>query len=69
MSILPFDKEAALAAARIRAYLERQGRPIGDLDNLIAAHALSLGLVLVTNNLQEFERVPDLAIENWVHRS
>lgn len=66
LQILPFDEAAALAAARIRAHLERQGRPIGDLDSLIAAHALSQDLVLVTNNLREFERVPGLQCENWV---
>lgn len=66
LRILPFDESAALSAARIRAHLERQGRPIGDLDSLIAAHALSQDLVLVTNNLREFERVPDLQCENWV---
>jgi tRNA(fMet)-specific endonuclease VapC len=63
---LPFDEEAALVAARIRAVLERQGRPIGDLDSLIAAHALAQDLTLVTNNLREFQRIPDLRIENWV---
>jgi len=63
---LPFDEDAALVAARIRAGLERQGRPIGDLDSLIAAHALAQDLILVTNNLREFQRVPDLRAENWV---
>jgi tRNA(fMet)-specific endonuclease VapC len=66
MKVLPFDEDAALAGARIRAHLERQGTPIGDLDSLIAAHALARDLVLVTNNLWEFERVPGLQTENWV---
>jgi tRNA(fMet)-specific endonuclease VapC len=67
LSILPFDEEAAMAGARVRAHLEREGRPIGDLDNLIAAHALSQGLLLVTNNVREFQRVPGLSLENWVN--
>lgn len=66
IKVLPFDEEAAVVAARIRAHLERQGTPIGDLDTLIAAHALARDLVLVTNNLREFERVPGLLTENWV---
>jgi tRNA(fMet)-specific endonuclease VapC len=66
MRVLPFDEDAALAGARIRAHLERQGTPIGDLDSLIAAHALARDLILVTNNLWEFERVPGLQTENWV---
>ncbi len=66
MRVLPFDEEAALAGARLRAELERQGRPIGDLDSLIAAQALARDMVLVSNNLREFERVPGLATENWV---
>ena len=45
--------------------LARRGRPIGPLDTMIAAHALSLGTTLVTKNLREFGRIPDLAIENW----
>ena len=64
MKILPFDEEAALAGARIRAHLERRGTPIGDLDSLIAAQALARDLILVTNNLREFERVPGLQTEN-----
>lgn len=66
IKILPFDEEAAVVAARIRAHLERRGTPIGDLDTLIAAHAIARDLILVTNNLQEFERVPGLKTDNWV---
>lgn len=66
LKILPFDEKAALEGARIRAHLERQGNRIGDLDSLIAAHALSQNLILVTNNLREFNRIPGLRIENWV---
>jgi tRNA(fMet)-specific endonuclease VapC len=66
ISVLPFDAEDALTGARIRAHLERQGRPIGDLDSLIAAQALTLDLTLVTNNRREFDRVPGLKVENWV---
>ena len=65
MKILSFDEEAALVGARIRAHLERQGTPIGDYDSLIAAQALARDLILVTNNVREFERVPGLQLENW----
>ena len=67
MKILTFDEEAALVGARLRANLERQGTPIGDYDSLIAAQALARDLILVTNNVREFERVPGLQIENWTH--
>jgi tRNA(fMet)-specific endonuclease VapC len=50
----------------LRALLRRQGRPIGNNDLFIAAHALSLGSVLVTNNEREFSQVPDLTYENWL---
>jgi len=63
--MLPYDDRAAEIYGRIRADLERRGRPIGPLDMLIAAHALSLGAILVTNNTREFRRVPGLAVENW----
>jgi tRNA(fMet)-specific endonuclease VapC len=66
IKVLPFDGAAALVGARVRADLERQGRPIGDFDSLIAAQALARDLILVTNNLREFERVPALQTENWV---
>ena len=61
-----FDLKAAATYGRIRATLEKQGTPIGPLDTLVAAHALSLDLTLVTNNVREFGRVPGLSIENWV---
>ncbi len=61
-----FDHTVAVVYGRIRAVLEKRGTPIGPLDTLIAAHALSLDLTLVTNNVREFERVPDLVVENWV---
>ncbi|MFN5171372.1 MAG: type II toxin-antitoxin system VapC family toxin [Cyclobacteriaceae bacterium] len=64
-SILPFTEKAAKTYGEIRASLERQGKPIGPLDLLIAAHALSENLTLVTNNEQEFNRVPGLQVENW----
>ena len=65
LSILPFEMAAAAEYGEIRAYLQRQGRPIGPLDMLIAAHARAEGMVLVTNNVREFERVPKLKVENW----
>ena len=61
-----FGHDAALAYGCIRTTLEKRGAPIGPLDTLIAAHAVSLNLTLVTNNVREFARVPDLEIENWV---
>lgn len=64
--ILPFDETATETYGTIRALLERQGNIIGAMDLLIAAHALSLDAILVTNNVKEFARVPALKIENWV---
>jgi tRNA(fMet)-specific endonuclease VapC len=63
--IIPYDEDAARAYGDLRAELDRRGRPIGPLDQLIAAQALALDLVLVTNNEREFKRVPGLRIENW----
>jgi tRNA(fMet)-specific endonuclease VapC len=65
LEIVAFGPEAAAAYGRIRATLERAGTPIGPLDTLIAAHALSLGVTLVTNNTREFERVPGVRVEDW----
>lgn len=64
--ILPFDEQAVWTYGDLRAELERQGRPIGSLDTMIAAHALSQQATLVTNNTREFTRVPGLLLENWV---
>ena len=64
--IEPWDENAAKHYGSIRALLRKQGTPIGNNDLLIAAHARSLDSVMVTNNIREFERVPDLIIENWI---
>jgi tRNA(fMet)-specific endonuclease VapC len=66
LEVLAFDPGAALHTGRIRAALARAGTPIGHYDQMIAGHARSLGLTLVSNNLREFERVPGLLTENWV---
>ena len=65
LEILDFDYNATIDYGNIRAYLEKNGTPIGPLDTLIAAHAKSLDLILITNNVREFERIPNLKIENW----
>jgi tRNA(fMet)-specific endonuclease VapC len=65
LTALAFDQVAAAAYGQIRAYLESRGTPIGSLDTLIAAHALSRNLTLVTNNTAEFSRVPNLSVEDW----
>ncbi len=64
--IMPFDQKAAVAYGDVRSILEKKGQRIGSNDLLIAAHALCLGLTLVTNNEKEFCRVDGLKIENWV---
>ena len=66
LPVLPFDAPADAHCADIRAALERAGTPIGGNDLLIAAHARSKGLTLVTRNLREFERVPGLQTANWL---
>lgn len=65
LEVMPFDEDAMREYGKLRAQLEACGTPIGALDLLIAAHALALGSVLVTNNLREFQRVPELRLENW----
>ena len=62
--VLPLPVEAAAIGGRLRAHLQRQGASLGDMDSLIATHALTLGLVLVTNDAA-FARVPDLTVEDW----
>ena len=65
LEVAEFDMSAAFAYGDLRAELERRGEPIGPVDLQIAAHALSLKIILVTNNAREFRRVPGLNIENW----
>ena len=65
MEILPYGPKAAQHYGAIRTALEKIGQPIGVNDMHIAAHARSEGLVLVTNNMREFARVPALEAENW----
>jgi tRNA(fMet)-specific endonuclease VapC len=67
--VLPLDANTGQHYGRMRTELEKKGSPIGAYDLLIAAHALALGLTLVTNNLREFRRVPQLVVENWVEES
>ena len=66
LEVADFDPGTAAVYGEIRANLEKAGTPIGSMDMLIAAHALSLGVVLVTNNTREFQRVPNLKIEDWL---
>ncbi len=66
LMILPFDEAAVWTYGELRSQLERQGTPIGSMDTLIAAHALSQHATLVTNNTAEFARVPGLLLDNWV---
>jgi tRNA(fMet)-specific endonuclease VapC len=66
IEVMSFDQSAAARFGGLAASLARRGEPIGTFDTLIAAHALSLRLTFVTNNIQHFRRVPGLATENWV---
>lgn len=66
LTVLPWSREAAEHYADIRVHLELAGTPIGNMDLLIAAHARSVGAILVTNNEKHFRRVGGLAVESWV---
>lgn len=66
INILPWDQAAARAWASTRYSLEKAGQPIGNLDTMIAAHALSHQLIVVTNNTRHFSKIEGLVIENWV---
>ena len=66
LEVLSYDANASQHYGDIKAFLERGGTPIGVNDIHIAAHARSHGYTLVTNNVREFNRVPNLAIENWI---
>jgi tRNA(fMet)-specific endonuclease VapC len=66
LETLPLDKESDRRYAEIRSLQDKRGRPIGPNDLLIASHALALDLTLVTHNTEEFARVPDLRLEDWL---
>ncbi len=66
LEVLPFDNAAAFHTGQVRAELTKVGKPIGPYDQMIAGHARSQGLILVTNNEKEFKRVSGLRLENWV---
>ena len=66
LAVIPWSAQAADEYSRLRTFLERRGTPIGGMDLMIAAHALAEKAVLVTNNRREFQRVPDLPLENWM---
>jgi tRNA(fMet)-specific endonuclease VapC len=66
VGVVPFDDAATARYGELRALLERRGAPIGPLDTLIAAHALSLHWTLATHNVREFRRVPGLVVADWL---
>lgn len=65
LQVLPFDDLAAVEYGKLCAYLQKQGTPIGTMDMLIAGHALAANMILVTNNIREFKRIPKIKLENW----
>lgn len=67
VTLLDYDTDAANHTGQIRAELAGRGSPIGPYDQMIAGHARSCGLILVTNNTREFDRVSGLRLENWTH--
>ncbi len=68
LTIMPYDHEASQYYGRLRAQLEQKGKTIGPMDTMIAAHALSLGYTVVTNNTKEFRRVSGLQLEDWTKK-
>ena len=66
LQVMPFDESCVWSYGELRSALEQRGQSIGALDTMIAAHALALDAVLVTNNLREFAKVPGLRTDNWV---
>jgi tRNA(fMet)-specific endonuclease VapC len=65
LEIVPYDEKSAQVYGDIRSSLEKSGKPIGAMDLLIAAHAVSLEVVLATNNTREFKRIPGLVLIDW----
>ena len=66
VEVMPFDHHAAEHFGQLRAELYKVGQPIGPYDMMIAGHARAYGLILISNNIKEFERIPGLRLENWV---
>ena len=66
LEVLPYNNDAASHTGQLRAELKKIGRPIGPYDEMIAGHARSLGLIVVTNNIKQFEQVPGIRLTNWV---
>ena len=66
LEVLKYDQDAAIHTGQLRSELARAGTPIGPYDHMIAGHARSQGLILVTNNRREFDRVPGLRVDDWV---
>lgn len=66
LEILPYDTDAAIHTGQLRAELKKLGRPIGPYDEMIAGHARSQGLVIVTNNVKQFKHAAGIRLENWV---
>ncbi len=66
LAIIPWDENAAIHYSQIRSTLKKKGILIGNMDMLIGSHARSLGVDLITNNVKEFKRIPDLKTVNWV---
>ncbi len=67
LSVVPWDEGAAEAYGNLRATLEKSGRPIGAMDMMIAAHAISQKATLISNNLKHFDDIPGLLTDNWVN--
>jgi tRNA(fMet)-specific endonuclease VapC len=65
LEVADFDRDATAEYGRVRTLLEKKGQPIGSMDLLIAAHAISLDVTLVTHNMREFGKVPGLRMEDW----
>lgn len=65
LEVLPYDNDAAAHTGQLRAELKTKGRPIGPYDEMIAGHARSHGLVIVTINIKQFKSVPGIRVENW----
>jgi len=67
LEVLHYDNDAAAHTGQLRAELKKAGRPIGPYDEMIAGHARAKGLVVVTNNMKQFENVPGIRLANWVN--